>query len=138
MRGRMGMLYGVYTFFLNREGGPLTRSEPNVDAAHPPAEPAAPSGADQRSQGHPGGRREILNGVWMGGPGSKASCAIPVDRAIDLLAQRGLAARPETPQAAREVTVPTESGMGPKVRGRSLGGNEPQGAAEHPAAGEHK
>jgi hypothetical protein len=43
---------------------------------------------------------------------------IPIDRAIDLLAQRGLPSRPQTgPQtAASDVSVPTESGLGPKMQ----------------------
>jgi hypothetical protein len=43
---------------------------------------------------------------------------IPIDRAIDLLAQRGLPSRPQNePQsAASDVSVPTESGLGPKMQ----------------------
>ena len=43
---------------------------------------------------------------------------IPIDRAIDLLAQRGLPSRPQkgSQTAAFDVSVPTESGLGPKMQ----------------------
>jgi len=37
---------------------------------------------------------------------------IPIDRAIDLLAQQGLPSRPQAPPPASTATVPTASGMG--------------------------
>jgi hypothetical protein len=39
---------------------------------------------------------------------------LPIDRAIDLLAQRGLPSSPATPDQPG-VSVPTESGLGPKM-----------------------
>ena len=45
----------------------------------------------------------------------KGVVRIPIDRAIDLLAKRGLPSRAEAP-AASTVSVPTESGLGPKMR----------------------
>jgi hypothetical protein len=48
---------------------------------------------------------------------STSTVRIPIDRAIDLLAQRGIAARPQAqPQTATDATVPTESGLGEKVQ----------------------
>lgn len=40
---------------------------------------------------------------------------LPIDRAIDLMAQRGLPSRPAAP-ATDNVSVPTEAGLGPKVQ----------------------
>jgi hypothetical protein len=60
---------------------------------------------------------KILNGYgWVDREHGVAR--IPIDRAIDLLAQRGLPARPQNePQsAASGVTVPTESGLGAKLQ----------------------
>jgi hypothetical protein len=42
---------------------------------------------------------------------AKGVVRIPIDRAIDLLSQRGLPARKQSPPAA-EASVPTESGLG--------------------------
>lgn len=51
---------------------------------------------------------------------------IPIDRAIDLVVQRGLPSRPQSEMqtAARDVSVPTESSLGPKMQppGGPLGG----------------
>jgi len=43
---------------------------------------------------------------------------IPIERAMDLLAQRGVATRPQTDQqnVSRDVSMPTESGLGPKMQ----------------------
>jgi hypothetical protein len=60
---------------------------------------------------------QVLNSYgWV--DGRNGIVRIPIDRAIDLLAQRGLPSRPQpAPQsAAAGVTVPTESGLGPKVQ----------------------
>jgi hypothetical protein len=60
---------------------------------------------------------EVLNSYgWV--DGRNGIVRIPIDRAIDLLAQRGLPGRRTTePQsAAAGVTVPTESGLGEKVQ----------------------
>jgi hypothetical protein len=60
---------------------------------------------------------EALNSYgWV--DGRNGIVRIPIDRAIDLLAQRGLPGRKQTePQsAAAGVTVPTESGLGEKVQ----------------------
>ena len=46
----------------------------------------------------------------------KGVVRVPIDRAIDLLAQKGLPSRPqsEAQAAASEVSMPTESGLGQK------------------------
>ena len=54
---------------------------------------------------------QILNSYgWV--DRSKGIVRIPIDRAIDLLAKRGLPARPQAPPVER-ADVPTESGLGP-------------------------
>lgn len=135
-----GLLYGLYTFFLNREGGALGRGKADIDARTLPPNPRLQSKPITDLKEIREAEDKILNGYGWVDQG-RGVAHIPVDRAIDLLAQRGLAARPESAaQAARDVTVPTESGMGLKVHrpGGPLGGNEPKATAEHPAAGEHK
>ena len=48
---------------------------------------------------------------------SKGVVRIPIDKAIDLLAQRGLPSRPQNgPQSASSASIPTESGLGLKVQ----------------------
>ncbi|MGO9258738.1 MAG: hypothetical protein ACLQU1_20820 [Bryobacteraceae bacterium] len=59
---------------------------------------------------------KILNSYgWVDQP--KGVVRIPIAQAIDLLAQRGLPARPQNGvQSASDASVPTESGLGPKVQ----------------------
>jgi hypothetical protein len=135
----VGLLYGLYTFFLNREGGALGRGQANIEGRPLPPNPRLQSKPIVDLKEIRAAEDKILNGYgWVD---QKTGVAhIPVDRAIDLLAQRGLATRPESAaHAASDVTVPTESGLGMKVHrpGGPLGSHEPQ-AAEHQPAGEHK
>jgi hypothetical protein len=67
---------------------------------------------------------KVLNGYgWV--DQSKGVVRVPIAKAIDLLAQRGLPARPQNGvQSASNATVPTESGLGEIVQqpGGPLGG----------------
>jgi hypothetical protein len=134
-----GLLYGLYTFLLSREGGALGRGAANIDSRTLPPNPRLQSKPITDLKEIREEEDKVLNGYgWVDQKNGVAH--IPVDRAIDLLAQRGLAARPASAaQTASDVTVPTESGLGLKVHrpGGPLGGQEPQ-AAEHQPAGEHK
>jgi hypothetical protein len=109
-----GLLFGVYRYFINREGGPLPRDQVNVDARRLPPMPrlqSAPIGdlKDMRAA-----EDQILKGYgWV--DQAHGVVRIPIDRAIDLLAQRGLPSRLQNDTFARDVSVPTESGLGPKV-----------------------
>jgi len=135
----MGLLYGLYKYFLSREGGSLAHDQTNVDARSLPPMPRLQSQPVTDLKDMRAAEDRILNGYgWV--DQKQGVAHIPVDRAIDLLAQRGVATRPQTAQAARDVTVPTESGLGMKVHrpGGPLAGGEPQAAAEHQATGEHK
>jgi hypothetical protein len=112
----IGLLYGLYRYFVNREGGPIAHDQVNVDARRLPPMPrlqSAPIGdlKDMRAA-----EEQILKGYgWVDQP--HGVVRIPIDRAIDLLAQRGVPTRPQTDQqnVARDVSMPTESGLGPKV-----------------------
>jgi hypothetical protein len=130
----VALLWGLYRYFLNQEGGPMTRDRVNVDARSLPPSPRLQSQPITDLKDMRAAEDRILNGYgWVDQKGGVAH--IPIDRAMDLLAQRGLAARPQVAAPARDVATPTESGLGPKVHrsGGPLGGAEP-----HTAAGEHK
>ena len=58
---------------------------------------------------------QILEQLRLGGS-PEGMVRIPIARAIDLLAQRGLPSRPQAaPESASDASVPTESGLGPKM-----------------------
>ena len=128
----VGLLYGLYNFFLNREGGPVAHDKVNVDARSLPPAPRLQAQPIADIKDMSAAEDKILNGYgWVDQKNGVAR--IPIDRAIELLAQRGMASRPASAQPARDVSIPKESGLGPKV-------HRPGGplATEHQPAGEHK
>jgi hypothetical protein len=60
---------------------------------------------------------KVLNG-YQWADQAKGQVKIPIDRAIDMLVQKGLPARPQSgPQSvSSSVSVPTASGLGPKMQ----------------------
>ncbi|PWU10887.1 MAG: hypothetical protein C5B51_03620 [Terriglobia bacterium] len=58
----------------------------------------------------------LVNGYKLLDP-QKGEVKIPIDRAIDMLVQKGLPARPQNAaQPSAGVSVPTESSLGPKMQ----------------------
>ena len=89
----------------------------NVDARRLPPMPRLQSAPITDLKDMRAAEDQILTGYgWV--DQQHGVVRIPIDRAIDLLAQRGVAARPQNePQsAAADVSVPTESGLGPKMQ----------------------
>jgi hypothetical protein len=135
----VGLLYGLYRYFLNREGGALPYDQVNVDARSLPPMPrlqAAPI-ADMKDMR--AAEERIISGYgWV--DQKQGVTRIPVDRAIDLLAQRGIAGRTATPPPpGSDVSIPKESGLGPKVHrpGGPLGSGDAHAAVGHSPAAEH-
>ena len=127
------LLFGLYKYFVNREGGPVVRTEVNDARTLPPMPrlqtTPVPDFKEMRAA-----EDAILSGYgWV--DQAHGVTRIPIDRAIDLLAQRGLATRAQAP-AVSDVTVPTDSTLGPKVQrqGGPLAGQ----TAAHAAGGEEK
>jgi hypothetical protein len=95
------LLFGLYRYFLSREGGPpagrsqAAASEPGK--AFPQPQLQETEVLDLKSIR--AAEEQVLNSyAWM--DPEKGVVRIPIDRAIDLLAKRGLPSGPEgTPQA---------------------------------------
>ena len=111
------IVLGVFRYFQARENSLQTPFEGNgVQVVHVPPEPnlqEAPAADLKRFRES---EDQILQTYgWV--DRQKGIVGLPIDRAIDLLAQRGLPARQEPgPQsAAADVSVPAESGLGPKM-----------------------
>ncbi len=133
----VALLYGLYTYLVNREGGPLSHDQVNVDARSLPPAPRLQPAPIADLKDMRAAEDQILNGYGWVDQGHGVA-RIPIDRAIELLAQRGVTARPQGQfrSASAGVTVPTESGLGMKVHqpGGPLAGGEanaPAGAGEH-------
>jgi hypothetical protein len=106
------LLLGIFHYFKTREDASQTASRPGVDpGAHrmPPlprlqSEPVPDLKAVRDAE------EKILHSyAWADQP--KGLVRIPIEQAIDLLAQRGLPSRPSQP-ATTGASVPTEAGLG--------------------------
>jgi hypothetical protein len=114
----LSALFGLYQYFLKRAGGRLQQPEKgfNVDARHRPPAPQLEETPVLDWQRELAAEEQILNSYgWI--DRQNGGVRIPIGRAIDLLAQRGLPARTEAPASETAgVTVPTASGLGPKMQ----------------------
>jgi len=115
----LALLLGLFRYFENETGGTKARVGKGigVDASKLPPEPRLEATPILDLQAMRAAEDQVLNSYgWVDKPSGVVR--IPIDRAIDLLAQRGLPARQQNgPQsAASDVSVPTESGLGEKVQ----------------------
>lgn len=108
-----GLLFGLFKYFQSTTGGPMPKEELNVDARRLPPEPRLQSSPITDLKEMRAAEDKILNGYgWV--DHAHGVVRVPIDRAIDMLAQRGLPSRSENgPQTASNATVPKESGLGP-------------------------
>ena len=111
-----GLVLGIFQYMLHREGGvPASRIEsPAQDARQLPPEPRLEETPMSDLQEMRAAEDQILHTYgWLDQP--NGIVRLPIDRAMELIAQRGLPARKESgPQsAAAAVTVPTASALGP-------------------------
>lgn len=107
------LLTGVFKYFLAREtAGQKARAGVHAGVPRIPPEPRLQSTPVKDLAAIRAEEDAVLNGyAWV--DKEKGIVRIPVDRAIDILAQRGLPARPgEGAQSASSATVPTESSLG--------------------------
>jgi len=111
------LVLGFFKYFQAREQALQTpaRAGIHVDASRLPPEPRLQTSETLDLEEMRAAEDRVLNGyAWV--DGSKGVVRIPIARAVDLLAQRGLPSRPETaPQSASDASVPAESGLGPKM-----------------------
>lgn len=114
----LALLAGLLKFFVNRETAGNQPISPgvNVDARRLPPEPRLQTAPVLDLDEMRAAEDKILNGYgWV--DAGRGLARIPIGRAMDLLAQRGLPARPQSgPQTASDAVVPTASGLGPIVQ----------------------
>jgi hypothetical protein len=115
----LALLLGLFKYFENENGGSLPRvdREIGVNAGKLPPEPRLEVTPILDLQAMRAAEDQVLGSYgWI--DQAHGVVRIPIDRAIDLLAQRGLPARQQNgPQSsAAGVSVPTESGLGEKLQ----------------------
>jgi hypothetical protein len=133
----LALLFGVFRFFTAQNGGKLPEKELDVDARQLPVEPRLQRSPILDLQRFRAAEDQILHGYgWV--DQQHGVVHIPIDRAIDILAQRGLPARPaNAAPSASAVSVPTEAGLGAAVQqpGGPLAGQLSGTAGEQSAPG---
>jgi hypothetical protein len=112
----IGLVLGIFQYLLHREGGvPASRIEsPAQDARQlPPAPFLEVTPSEDEVQMRAAENRILTHYSWL--DQDNGIVRLPIDRAMDLIVQRGLPARKTNgPQsAAANVTVPTASALGP-------------------------
>jgi hypothetical protein len=106
------LLFGLFRYFQSREGAGVATVDPTKSFPEPRLQKTPVNDLKEVRDAE----NQVLHSYAWVDP-QKGVVRIPIDRAIDLLAQHGLPSRP-TDQAppASGVTVPTESSLGPKMQ----------------------
>jgi len=109
----LGLLFGLFRYFQSETGGPMPKSELNVDARRLPPQPRLQQAPITDLKEMRAAEDQLLTSYgWV--DREHGVVRLPIDRAIAVLAQRGLPSRPQNgPQTASSATVPHESGLGP-------------------------
>ncbi len=115
----IGLVAGVFQYLLHREGGqPLSRVEsPAQDARQLPPEPRLEETPAADLQEMRAAEQKIQTSYgWL--DESAGIVRLPIDRAMDLVVERGLPSRAQSgvQSAAANVTVPTSSALGPVMQ----------------------
>jgi len=106
----MALLFGVFRYFQASEGGKAVSVDPTTVFPHPQLQ-ATPI---QDLQAVRAAENQMLNSYgWV--DQQKGIIRIPIARAMDLVARKGLPVRAAEP-SAEGVSMPTESGLGPKMQ----------------------
>ena len=108
----MAGLFGLYRYLIQQEGGPVKVANDRfeLDARARPPAPQLEETPVLDLERERAAENELLTTYgWL--DKQSGTVRIPIDRAIDLVAQRGLPSRP-APATTDHATVPTASGMG--------------------------
>jgi hypothetical protein len=108
------LIWVFYHVMENVHGGPIAKTGLNVTANALPPEPRLQQTPIADLKSMLDAQNQLLSTYgWI--DRQHGVVRVPIDRAIDLLAQRGLPSRstPGPVSAAAGVTVPNESGLGP-------------------------
>jgi hypothetical protein len=106
------IVLGVFRYLQEKENAlQPPPSTLGVDARRLPPEPRLLENEPENLQRTRAAEDQILNGYsWA--DQKHTVVKIPIDKAIDMLVQKGLPSRPQAPAAASTASVPAESGLG--------------------------
>jgi hypothetical protein len=106
----LALLFGLFKYYLASEGGEVATLAKFPPSPQLQMTPAADLKAIRAVE-----EQALTSYGWV--DQQKGIVRLPISRAIDLLAQRGLPSRPpaEAQAYSRGVSAPTESGLGTKI-----------------------
>lgn len=107
----MALVVGVFNYFKASEGGEAVTVDPTKVFPEPQLEktPIPDLKAIRAAED------QVLSSYgWV--DQKKGLVRIPIAQAMDLVVKKGLPVRTATPPTAEGVSVPTESGLGPKMQ----------------------
>ena len=107
----MGLIIGVFNVLKTMEGGEAKAIDPTKSFPEPRLQktPIPDLKAVRAAE------NQVLDTYgWV--DQQKGTVRIPIDQAMDLVVKKGLPVRPATPPTTEGVSVPTESGLGPKMQ----------------------
>src|ERR1035438_2936463 len=107
----MALLVGVFNYFKASEGGQAATVDPTKVFPHPQLEktPILDLMAVRAAE------EQVLNSYgWV--DQQKGVVRIPIAQAMELVVKKGLPVRAAAPPSAEGVSLPTESGLGPKMQ----------------------
>jgi|SRR5271157_90497 len=113
----LGFLLMLFHYFIGREGPPphkaLSGMHRDASAKVPPVPRLEETPIEDLARERAAEDQVLNSYAWI--DKQQGTVRIPIDKAIDLLAKKGLPSRPgDGPEsAASGVTVPAESGLGP-------------------------
>ncbi|MGP8243635.1 MAG: hypothetical protein ACLQVN_03845 [Bryobacteraceae bacterium] len=109
------IVVGVFRYLEHVTSGvPAGKQNVAIDARQRPPAPQLEETPAIDLQRERAAEEELLHTYgWIDKPGGVVR--LPIERAIDLMAQRGLPSRAEAPPPSN-VSVPSEAGLGPKVQ----------------------
>ena len=107
----MAMLVGVFNYFKTSEGGEAISVDPAKVFPQPQLQKTPiPDLKEVRAA-----EDQVLNTYgWVDQP--KGVVRIPIEQAMDLVVKKGLPVRTAAPPTGEGVSMPTESGLGPKIQ----------------------
>ena len=111
--GSVALLLGLFHYFITREGPPPPKAYSDLARAgvkQPPAPQLETTPVLQLQRERAEEDRMLNSYGWI--DKEHGIVRIPIEKAIDLLARKGLPSRSQAP-ATSSVSVPSESGLGP-------------------------
>lgn len=107
----IALLFGLFRYFESTFGGPTPEANLNEDARTLPPSPTLETNEPRDLQRFHEAEDQVLNSYsWI--DREHGIVHVPINVAIDMLAQKGLPSRQQAP-VTDQVDVPTDSGLGP-------------------------